>query len=378
MIDSIHDWHRQNIKNLLQKIPNHVSYQLYYRHQENVDFDSILIQQPNFIFVNFDILERNEYDHTHGNPVPFVEKFLKFVDQHPQTKFILIHHIENVEQTLVHPRLDLVRIGSGLSREVDAYQTLDPELAKNFDSKKIFICLNRSPRQHRINLASYLLGLNFEQHGTMSFDKKNARAPSWLERCSWNLTEQQIEQVKPLLMRGYEKLRNLDLYQSIDHVDQIYNQSIDQQKRGVDSKNFDLSLRHLYKNHFVEIISETQFNLPFFGASEKFRNSVFGCVFPIMIGGAGLVKFLQDLGFDMFEDIIDHSYDSIQDPLDRLCASIDLNYLLLSDSDRTKKLWIKNQNRFINNIDFIKNQMLDKLQRRAHNDFDKVIWNVDT
>jgi hypothetical protein len=166
-----------------------------------------------------------------------------------------------------------------------------------------------------------LLGLDFEKYGTISFDKRYAQAPTWLERVSWNLTDSQIETIKPVLMQGYNKLKTIDLENSLSAVEAIYTQKLD------NAKNFDLHLRSLYQDHFVEIVVETQFNVPFFGASEKFKNSVYGCSFPIVLGGYGIVKFLRNLGFDMFDDVIDHSYDCIQDPLDRLCAAINLNQL---------------------------------------------------
>lgn len=373
----LNDWNIKNINSLLETIPKSVQYQIYNRFScSSENFDHIFTQKPNFIFINFDLIQPGEYDHTNKDPIPFVKNFLKLVNNNPDTKFVLFYSHENLEKILTHDRLHLVRFGSGLSREADDYQVLLPELDKDFSSHKIFMCLNRQPRQHRINLVSYLLGLNFEQYGTVSFDKKNATASAWLERCSWTLTQQQIEQVKPALLHGYEKLKTLDLYQSLDQVNQIYNQFSSQPSNRFNAENFDVSLRSLYRNHFVEIVSETLFNFPFLGVSEKFKNSVYGCVFPILVGGAGLVKFLQDLGFDMFDDIVDHSYDSIQDPLDRLCASINLNRLLLCDSNRTKKLWMQNKHRFISNIDFIKNKMLDILKNRAQRDFEKISWNV--
>ena len=98
-------------------------------------------------------------------------------------------------------------------------------------------------------------------------------------------------------------------------------------------------------------------------------------MFPILLGGVGIVDFLRKLGFDMFDDVVDHSYDSIIDPLDRLCAAVDLNRSLLTNNEQIKILWKKNQHRFLHNIEFIATKLFEKIQHRAQQDFEKISWN---
>lgn len=352
---------------MLKQIPANVEYDTWATHPLT-DFSKLCTEAKNFIITHFDMIEAEEFDHTVESTTSFSKKFLYMVGQHPHTNFIFLCHTENLHGELAHPRVQIVRYGSGMCRESLTYQNLKPEIEKNFLSQKNFICLNRNPRQHRINLVSYLLGLGFENYGTISFDRKHVADLSWLERVSWNLTDLQIKTVKPLLVHGYDKLKNLDLTNSLSAVDAIYAQNFD------NAKNFDLYLRPLYHDHFVEIVSETQFNVPFFGASEKFKNSVYGCCFPIIIGGHGLVKFLRNLGFDMFDDVVDHSYDQTRDPLDRLCAAVNLNKRLLTDNNFVKQQWKKNHDRFLKNIEFIKTDLFDIIKQRAYNDFSKVTW----
>ena len=377
--------HLKIINSLLVQIPAGIQYDIisnrgaivhsatmsYFHFELNImDSAQLKIKSSNCIVLNFDILETDDYDHTVQAVTSFSQNFLQMVDTHPDTKFVLMCQVENAQKELTHDRIDIVRFGNGILNDHTSYKTLLPEIKKNFNSKKNFICLNRHHRQYRINLVSYLLALNLEQHGTISFHKESAMATTWLERVSWNLNDAQIQNVKPLLMGGYDKLKNLNLECSLHEVDKIYREKLD------NAKNFDLHLRSMYHDHFVEIVAETQFNVPFYGTSEKFRNAVYGCVFPILLGGAGLVDFLRHLGFDMFDDIVDHSYDSIQDPLDRLCAAIDLNRILLSDNELVKTLWIKNQHRFLHNIEFITTKLFEKIQHRAQQDFEKISWNV--
>jgi hypothetical protein len=39
---------------------------------------------------------------------------------------------------------------------------------------------------------------------------------------------------------------------------------------------------------------------------------------PLILGPLGQVKMTRDLGFDLFDDIVDHSYDLVVDPYDRI------------------------------------------------------------
>ena len=78
----------------------------------------------------------------------------------------------------------------------------------------------------------------------------------------------------------------------------------------------------------------------------------------------------------MFDDLIDHSYDQIKDPLDRLCAVIDLNKNLLTDTDLVKSLWQKNQNRFLKNVAFARTNLYNIIEQQANNDFDKIKWHL--
>jgi hypothetical protein len=75
--------------------------------------------------------------------------------------------------------------------------------------------------------------------------------------------------------------------------------------------NFKNKLTPYYKNTFVEIVSETSFGEKSFLLTEKTLNSIYGCSFPILLCSQGTVAFLRSMGMDMFDDVIDHSYDSI-------------------------------------------------------------------
>ena len=116
--------------------------------------------------------------------------------------------------------------------------------------------------------------------------------------------------------------------------------------------NYANNLMPFYKNSFVEYIMFSIYDYAIPWVCEKLLNSQLGGNFPIIIGGKNSVKWLRDNGFDVFDDIIDHSYDSHTDPVLRLQSAIENNKSLLLNATNTIQLWKNNNYRFKNNVDW--------------------------
>jgi hypothetical protein len=52
--------------------------------------------------------------------------------------------------------------------------------------------------------------------------------------------------------------------------------------------------------------------------TEKTMKAYAACQLPIWFAVKGFVQYQRELGFDVFDDIIDHSYDNVENPLDRI------------------------------------------------------------
>jgi hypothetical protein len=69
------------------------------------------------------------------------------------------------------------------------------------------------------------------------------------------------------------------------------------------------------RNCYVNLVSESddgKDTIGFFITEKSIKPFLFA-QFPIFLGKPGIVKHLREYGFDMFDDIIDHSYDVIED-----------------------------------------------------------------
>jgi hypothetical protein len=87
--------------------------------------------------------------------------------------------------------------------------------------------------------------------------------------------------------------------------------------------------------------------------TEKTIMAMYGGTFPIWVGGWRLAKYAQDLGFDVFDDIIDHSYQTLPDAWDRCYYAVKNNLELLTNFDLARSLIEKNQHRLRKNIEIL-------------------------
>ena len=64
--------------------------------------------------------------------------------------------------------------------------------------------------------------------------------------------------------------------------------------------------------------------------TEKTIMAVYGGTIPIWVGGWRCADSMRSLGFDIFDDVVDHSYQALENPIARVNKSISLNKDILS------------------------------------------------
>lgn len=100
-------------------------------------------------------------------------------------------------------------------------------------------------------------------------------------------------------------------------------------------KNWE-KLQYVYSDCDVNVVTETQYYETPGIISEKTLMAFLAQQVPIVIGYKGIVEDCESLGFDMFRDLVDTSYDFNDDSL-RWRTAIDLNSSLLKNGiDRSK------------------------------------------
>lgn len=88
--------------------------------------------------------------------------------------------------------------------------------------------------------------------------------------------------------------------------------------------------------------------------TEKTLMAIYGGTIPIWFGGWRIPDYMRSVGFDVFDDLVDHSYQSIPDPEQRCRESVNRNIHLL------KNLTIVDRSRLQHNLDLVKSNLWQK------------------
>lgn len=84
--------------------------------------------------------------------------------------------------------------------------------------------------------------------------------------------------------------------------------------------------------------------------TEKTLMAMWAGTIPVWVGGWRIADYLKQVGFDTFDDIIDHSYQSLSDPVDRARQAVERNLHVLTNFEKTKQFVQQNQSRLQHNL----------------------------
>jgi hypothetical protein len=303
---------------------------------------------------------------------------IDLANQHTDKTFVVfleyfsLHHIPSLTKI---PNIKVILWYGNLTDDLDCYQKVEPARDKNFETLYPAVCLNRYARPHRLVLLSYLYGLGLENHTHLSFlkltDKINVDT-ELLDLVDWEFADG-TENIQQIIKPGFKKIfadrnklsNNEQTYPTVPGTDVV--------KYYSNAQNFQSYLRHTYSNSLIEFVSEALYETEYGSITEKYLNSIYGYNFPIIIAVPGAVQFLRDLGFDMFDDVVDHSYDDIDDDLKRIESAVQSNIHLIKDKNLLIDHWKKSLPRFDANFAFARNKMPEKIFNDVVNSFSEKV-----
>lgn len=117
-----------------------------------------------------------------------------------------------------------------------------------------------------------------------------------------------------------------------------------------------IKLIDIYQMCPVNVVTETLYYTSHGIITEKTLDAFASLQLPIVIGYKGIVDDIRNYGFDMFDDIIDHSYDNIPNET-RWKSAIDLNAHILEGKFNYNEL----MPRLIKNQEYLLNGYLDNI-----------------
>jgi hypothetical protein len=331
----------------------------YQWHYEDIpsNFDLHNIKKDTVVLIIHDNLCGDNHYKWGSNQSPNTPRLTQLFDRHSEKRFIVFSSLENLHKEIHQDNVYIIPIGGCITKQCDLVPNIKPVWEKNLESGTSFICLNRLARISRVLSVNYIYGNDLDKFAILTHHD-SAFKTHYLDLIDWKFDTRHLEDQK-ILEQGYEKL--VRAYEPSSFIHTMISRA-----HGLgDYIQLFEDLRSRYENSFIEIVTEPTFPEPAFLMTEKYLNSIYACNFPIMIGSQGVVKFLRDFGFDVFDDVIDHSYDDIENPIDRIFAAYKLNMSLLKDVDRVKQLWVDHRDRFLANVDFAKKDMYLNYEKRA-------------
>lgn len=285
--------------------------------------NNLIPTKPNVVLGIKDLLDMwVDFNWWHDSIQVGPKLIVDLANRYPETNFIIFTSLENLHHEIKNiSNIQIIPWGGDFTNQSNIYPNITPVLDKNFNSSRPFISLNRHAREHRLVLLSYLFGFGYQDYGDISFLNQTPTSyakDDLLELLPWEFDLEKHSSSREEIINGYKQIYNNDALKTDDY--DIYSAGVNN-----NFDNFVNKLSSRYAHTFTEIITESSFSSPAFMITEKFLNSVYGCNFPILLSGAGAVAHLREVGFDMFDDIIDHSYDSMPDPFDRIINAVERN-----------------------------------------------------
>jgi hypothetical protein len=303
---------------------------------------------------------------------------IDLANQHTDKTFVVfleyfsLHHIPSLNEI---PNIKIVLWYGNLTDDLDCYQKVESARDKNFETLYPAVCLNRYARPHRLVLLSYLYGQGLEHNIHLSLLKLNDKITAdteLLDLVNWEFANG-TENIQQIIKPGFKKIfvnrntlsNNEQTYPTVPGTNVV--------KYYSNAQNFQSYLRHTYANSLIEFVSETLYETEYGSITEKYLNNVYGYNFPIIIAVPGTVQFLRDLGFDMFDDVVDHGYDAINDNLKRIEYAVQSNIHLIKDKNLLIDHWKKSLPRFDANFAFARNKMPEKIFNDVIKSFSKKV-----
>ena len=232
----------------------------------------------------------------------------------------------------------------------------------SYNKKFIFLYQNRQPHFHRVSLLTHLKNLELLDNDIIDWSLV-------IDYSTYNKDNTNIQSIKHL--KGYIDITNKSLIK--DYLEIIKTKKLSYYEQNVnwfDNVEDYIQLEHLtiesYKNSYINIVAESHFDYKENDVhiTEKSFKPFYYFQIPIFLASYHHIKMLrQEYEFDVFDDLIDHSYDNEIDDVKRFHMVINEIKRLSNMRDDITIYYKNNINRILHNHNYVKNypkKMIDE------------------
>jgi hypothetical protein len=289
------------------------------------------------ILTDSEIIYVNDHHYDEDNQCFHIKKLLENSACDRQKHLLVFDHINHEDELNEYNHICLPIFLAGEVQEF-LNQKIQPDWSQK---SKIFNFMINKPRLHREFLLIMIehFGLHSYSH-SLAWKKNNSNRNTLKARMQNSLYRNMVDQAREIIpVTNY-------VFGSEVVLD-----------RGVKNGNFTNAetYNHLLRSTVFEpscisLITEPSFFERETLQTEKTVMAMYGGTLPIWVGGWKLATYSRSLGFDVFDDIIDHSYEALDDPWDRCYYAIEKNLQLLTNFDQAKQVINDHQGRLRKNI----------------------------
>ena len=211
---------------------------------------------------------------------------------------LLIHSEQRSKNLAMYEDIDFIGVywwcHAAIARDWFRYAEHDPLLSRR-DPQKDFLIYNRAwsgTREYRLKFAELIIDHNLVQNCVMGFN-------------SFDDVDYRDHQ-----------FQNSNLQIQRDDLENYFFHNTTPSTASADYNSVD------YQTTNLEVVLETLFDDDRLQLTEKILRPI-ACGHPFMIASTqGTLEYLQNYGFKTFGDLIDETYDTIEDPVERLQAIV--------------------------------------------------------
>jgi hypothetical protein len=214
-----------------------------------------------------------------------------------------------------------------------------------------FMCHNRGPKPHRYGLLCML-----KKHGILDY-------VDWSLILGWYRKNERKHNKDSIFYEPVFNNEDFGFYKSeIEYFGDIdiKKSKFEENKTWFDDKNNapiewkNIYEYQTYENSYVNIVTESCYIDKDVHITEKSMKPFYFYQFPLFLSSYQHVKFLKErFGFDMFDDILDHSYDNEPDERMRLIMFFNEIKRLNENKELLITFYKNNKERFIYNKEIV-------------------------
>ena len=295
-----------------------------------------------------------------------IKRGLKYLSEKniSDTKLLIISNNPKIEQYKkeLNANFDFFRTNLLQITCSSVWNELGSEYKVEKDGK-FFSCLNKSPKQHRISTLIELQDRKILQNTNWSMlidyrEGKNVNEDIIYDfKFYINDVDVKKDVIHSIIDRGprksdYEKNLNLDGW-GFERPDEEIG-GAGGEAGGIMVPESKLG----HENSYVNIVTESYYDKKFdvIHVTEKSLRPFFYYQFPIIVASEGHIKWMEDvLGFDFYRDIIDHSYNDIENDKERFQATMNEIERINNNQELFKSYFKDNKERFEKNKNIVSN-----------------------